>query len=70
MEEIKEPCPFCGISPEYHDEFTPILDVIEVQDGRLTVKCGNCGAIGPLAETPEGAVKQWNKRAHNERSKR
>lgn len=64
MEEIKELCPFCG------DEFIPILDVVEVQDGRLAVKCGNCGAIGPLAETPEEAVKLWNRRAHSERSKR
>jgi len=27
------------------------------------VSCLSCGAVGPLANTPEGAVRKWNRRA-------
>ena len=61
MEEIKAPCPFCGTSPEDHDEGSPIL-YVDFQDDAWFVKCSNCGAKGPRAAIEEEAIERWNRR--------
>lgn len=51
MNELK-PCPFCG-----EKEF----DDYEI-DGGPAIRCEYCGAIGPWADTYQGAKELWNER--------
>ena len=46
-------CPFCG------DEDKPVpIPVIF----KFNAVCPNCGATGPLAKNPKGALTLWNNR--------
>jgi Lar family restriction alleviation protein len=52
LKDLK-PCPFCNEKK--------LMDDIEI-DCEKFVRCENCGAIGPWADTIEGAREEWNKR--------
>jgi Lar family restriction alleviation protein len=45
---VLKPCPFCGSTA-----------VVLVD---LTVRCGNCTAVGPFGVDAGQAIKRWNER--------
>jgi len=67
---ITAPCPFCGATPEDHDEGSPLLGVVEEDDGNIysifVVACAVCGAHGPYAFDEEVPEQLWNERAPSE----
>jgi predicted RNA-binding Zn-ribbon protein involved in translation (DUF1610 family) len=44
-----QPCPFCG----------EVADLRAMLD-QWYAECVNCGAAGPIADTPEVAATRWN----------
>ncbi|MGX5805344.1 Lar family restriction alleviation protein [Bradyrhizobium sp. Arg314] len=50
---IAEPCPFCTGS-----DVTPSVTV----EGRVVMRCENCGASGPVCIDELNAVRSWNRR--------
>jgi len=67
-----KPCPFCGSAGVLNDNGyeNPVIDPstgayidmdIREADG-FWCECPECGAILPGADTPEGAIEQWNRR--------
>jgi len=55
MPEITAPCPFCGERAR----------VMASKMGSLwAVGCDKCGSWGPAAETEDGAIELWNRRAN------
>ena len=53
-QNINKPCPFCGSTD------LDVCSIIMVDAYR--VRCGNCIAEGPAADTPRDAVEKWNAR--------
>ena len=51
-EIVMNKCPFCG-----NDDVTCIEGV-----SMSWVVCEKCGADGPVAATPAGAIRKWNER--------
>jgi len=54
MKDLK-PCPFCGKSEHEDAQLQPFTP-------EHYVRCQNCGAYGPWADTIKGARELWNKR--------
>lgn len=50
--EMRKPCPFC-----WSEGYTSYLG-----GSKHYVFCRNCGATGPVAHTPDDALRLWNKR--------
>jgi hypothetical protein len=71
--EALKPCPFHENSEENYEnianEFLRIIDVsfpIKILDqppNRKQIRCGYCGATGPVEVNQEAAIAAWNKRA-------
>lgn len=67
-----KPCPFCGSAGVLNDNGyeRPVIDMdtgayidMDIHEGDgFWCECPECGAILPGADTPEGAIKQWNRR--------
>ena len=55
---LMEKCPFCGAKDE-KDNFE--YDDAPCDEG-ICVRCQNCGAYGPWADTAKKAEELWNKR--------
>jgi len=56
-----KPCPFCGNDAEgLHDSY------MRKDFQGISIRCKNCGADGPWADTIEGAKEEWNKRVISE----
>lgn len=59
MNEKLLPCPFCGsVSPDLLYGYAFISGY---KDARQ-IKCGRCGAEGPVGEGKSGATIKWNNR--------
>lgn len=56
MSQKLKPCPFCGSDEIRREDFMSGGELI-------TLRCLNCGAIGPIAYTPGAAFVKWNRRA-------
>lgn len=70
LEEILK-CPFCGqngklISNGYE---VPVVDGngsyigMDIFEDTFWIECEKCGAMSRTADTPEEAIKNWNRRA-------
>ena len=67
-----KPCPFCGSAGVLNDNGyeRPVIDMdtgayinMDIKEGDgFWCECPECGAILPGADTPEGAIEQWNRR--------
>lgn len=66
-----EKCPFCGgngelIDDGYEhpviDENGAYVDMDICEGGTFWIECEKCGAISEASDTPEGAIKNWNRR--------
>lgn len=55
MSELK-PCPFCGSDEIGREDFASGGELI-------TLRCLNCGAIGPITYKFDAALATWNRRA-------
>ena len=52
---IPKPCPFCGEKEDEEYEWEMCMDDI-------SIRCLNCGALGPPCSTLNEARKSWNER--------
>lgn len=51
-----QPCPFCGFDDPYYDE------MITEDESFFYLTCLECGAEGPIANSPAEAGEKWNGR--------
>ena len=51
--ELKD-CPFCATADQ--------IEIEDVTTETYAVWCRNCGALGPLAISKDGAIECWNSR--------
>jgi len=57
-EQIKlKPCPFCGENEQRIIELES-----EVVEWAIYIRCEYCGALGPPADSSQGAKEAWNER--------
>jgi len=59
MDKLK-PCPFCGKGNAILDLWP--IESIGISRTEYSVKCQDCGALGPNELRISGAVKVWNLR--------
>jgi Lar family restriction alleviation protein len=59
LDDIEESCPFCGTGISFEDFVWPDDDFVA---GYYSVRCTECGALGPSEETLYEAVQEWNER--------
>jgi endogenous inhibitor of DNA gyrase (YacG/DUF329 family) len=59
--EVTAPCPFCGMPPRVEDgEHEKNLVTVQTDDGWVVRCIVGCCAQGPMSDTEEQAVAEWN----------